>query len=181
MVAGYVYVRLHTRIPLPFLSRENLVVVGLLVIGPALMVWAGRAKAKGKHAVVCAASSAALGAIGVAALASMQSGQGMFGVLLGLVAFGAFASTLALLSAAASIAIVLLSGSGRSNDGSIGKHDHVPLTQEYRRWKQGSHRPDASYQDFLNDAHPRHFPTSVVGWVIGALAMVLVVVLILRR
>jgi len=162
------------------LSTETIFVLVLLVLGPALVVWAGRAGVKARHAVVCAALSAALGAIGVGALAAMQPGQGMFGVLLGLASFGALALALAFLSAAASIGIALLMGEGRP-DRSISKHEHVPLTREYHRWQHDSRRPDASYQDFLDDAHPRRIPASKLGWVVGALAMVLAFVLILRR
>lgn len=145
------------------------------------MVWAGRARVKAKHAVVCAALSAVLAVIGITALVSLQPGQGMFGVVLGLVAFGALGLALSLLAATASIGVALLRGGTRSSNGSIRKYEHVPLADEHRRWQQEARQPNASYQDFLNKAHPRHFPTAIVSLVIAALAMVLVFALIFHR
>jgi len=56
-----------------------------------------------------------------------------------------------------------------------------PLLAEYRRWQRSTHQAHASYQDFLQKAHPRRFPASAATVIVAIVLMVLVFVLVLQR
>ena len=163
------------------MDQQTLIVVALLMVGPALMVWTARERVQARHAAIYAVLAVLLGAAAYASLVSLRPGQGMFGLLLGGAGICAAALAIAFLSAAASVAIAIASRSGPSAAPSRERSPHQPLTDEYREWQRSTNRPHASYQDFLHGANFRRFPASAVTLLVGLVLMVVVFVLILRR
>lgn len=162
------------------LSVEDFVVAAIFVLGPALIVWVGRAKAQARHAAVFAGLALFFAAIGVGAFAMIEPGQGMGGLVFFLPAIVALALAVAMLSAAVSIVIAVVARSTEPGGSNIDKYQHKPLLDNYWQWKGHVGRPHASYQDFLEDAHHRYFPVSAASLVIGAIALVVVFALILH-
>jgi hypothetical protein len=56
-----------------------------------------------------------------------------------------------------------------------------PLQESFDQWKIDNRRPRASYQEFLDEAHPRYFPASARALIIAVVLMALVWFLILRQ
>lgn len=123
----------------------------------------------------------------VIAFSRIRQGDGMGALLFILVGAGAGLLALAFLVGTLSTGLMLLAkGDGRSmklRRGSVRRRPATsvqPLTDQYTHWKQTSRRPNATYQEFLEEAHPRHFPSSVWSLAAAAAALALAAYLILR-
>ena len=102
-------------------------------------------------------------------------------MLVGVAGLGAGALAIAFLSAAASVVIAMATRGASPPKGRRPQGHQPPLLAEYRRWQRSTHQPNASYEDFLQQAHPRRFPASAATVIVAIVLMVLVFVLVLQR
>ena len=163
------------------MDQQTAVVIALLIVGPALMVWTSRATVQPRHAAIHAALAVLLGAVAWGCFAFVKPGQGMAGLLAGVAGLGAGALAVAFLSAAASVVIAMATRGASPPKGRRPQGHQPPLLAEYRRWQRSTHQPNASYEDFLQKAHPRRFPASAATVIVAIVLMVLVFVLVLQR
>jgi len=167
----------------PFLL-ESLPVLAVLLVGPALMVWASRAAVTPRKVAIQAWVCAVSAALAAGLLLPIREGQGLTGLVL--LVGGLIAAAVALVSFSAAVTSALaLAVSGRSTARPVGRRGRnnpssAPLMDEFRAWQRETRRPGASYQDFLRDAHPRRFPPSALT-LIGALIAMVAVFLMLAR
>ena len=168
----------------PFLL-ESLPVLAVLLVGPALMVWTSRAAVTPRQLVIRSSVCAVSAALAAGLLLPIREGQGLTG--LALLVGGLVAAAIALVSFSAAVTSALaLAVSGGSTAGPAGPRGgscptSAPLTEEFRAWQRETRRPGASYQDFLQQAHPRRFPASAATVIVAIVLMVLVFVLVLQR
>ena len=175
-----------------FTTVEGLALLALFVGTPVVLTLMSAKTIRPLHVVIHSFLAVLFGVPAGLALSQVKQGDGMGGLIVLVVGAGAGLLALAFVVAALSAGALLLlkqdTGAQRLPVRTPSRRvpsSAKPLTDQYASWKAASwkassRRPNASYQEFLEEAHPRYFPSSI--WSIAAAVAALVVVgyLVLR-
>jgi hypothetical protein len=164
-----------------FTTVEGLALLALFVGTPVVLTLMSTKTIRPLHVVINAFLALLFGVPASLALSQVKQGDGMRGLIVLVVGASAGLLALAFVAAAISAGSLLL----LKRDGGVPRlpvrtprrrvpPSAEPLADEYASWRASSRRPNATYHEFLQEAHPRYFPSSI--WSIAAAAAALVVV-----
>lgn len=170
-----------------FTTGEGLALLALFAGSPVALVLMSARSIRPVHVAINGVLAALFGIPAALALSQVRPGDGMGALLFILVGAGGGLLALSFAVAALSTGLIIFfrrdGESHRPHRQSLrggSSPSTPPLADQFNRWKVTHRRPTASYEDFLQDAHPRYFPSSAWTLAAAAAAMVLVGYLILR-
>jgi hypothetical protein len=170
-----------------FTTLEGLALLALFVGAPLVLTLMSAKTIRPLHVAIHSFLAVLLGVPAGWALSHVKQGDGMGGLILLVVGAGGALLALAFLVAALSAGSLLLLRQDRQvpklrqrSPRRSAPPSAKPLAEQYAGWKVSSRRPNASYQEFLEEAHPRYFPSSVWSIAAAAAALLVIVYLVLR-